>query len=109
MACGVPVLSTDCNYGAREIIAPNTDFKRKAESFENCEYGYLLPAFNMDDIDCSTEISELEELMGNSILEVISKNSEELIEKSLKYVEKFDNSSYGKYWKDLIEEIVNGR
>lgn len=47
--------------------------------------------------------------MGNSILEVISKNSEELIEKSLKYVEKFDNSSYGKYWKDLIEEIVNGR
>lgn len=109
MACGVPVLSTDCNYGAREIIAPNTHFKQKADSLEKDEFGYLLPPFNMDDIDCSTNISELEHLMGNSILQVLIDDNSALVERSMKYIDKFDNSSYGKYWKELIEDIIHGR
>lgn len=108
ISCGVPVLSADCDYGAREIIAPNTDFKIKASSFEKCEYGYLLPPFNMDDIDCSTQILELEKLMGNAILDVLNSDNSSIIEAGLNYVKKFDNISYGKQWKDLIEDIIHG-
>lgn len=107
ISCGVPVLSTDCNYGAREIIAPNTDFRVKSNSFEKCEYGYLLPPFNMDDIDCSKQISELEKIMGTAILDILNRDNSPLIEAGLKYVEKFDNTAYGKQWKDLIEEIIH--
>ena len=107
MACGVPVLSTDCDYGAREILAPKTDFKIKAKEVETCEYGFLMPPFNMDDIDCNTNILELERIMGDAIMHILSLDNNFLISKGLKYVRKFDNEAYGKYWKETIEEIIN--
>lgn len=107
ISCGVPVLSTDCDYGPREIIAPETNHKQKAVSFECCEYGYLLPPFDMDDIDCSKEISKLERKMGDAIVTVLNTDNTSLISRSRTYVRKFDNTSYGKYWKELIEEVIN--
>ena len=107
MACGVPVLSTDCDYGAREILTPKTDFKIKAKEVETCEYGFLMPPFNMDDIDCNTNILELERIMGDAIMHILSLDNNFLISKGLKYVRKFDNEAYGKYWKETIEEIIN--
>ena len=107
MACGVPVLSTDCDYGAREILAPKTDFKIKAKEVETCEYGFLMPPFNMDDIDCNTNILELARIMGDAIMHILSLDNNFLISKGLKYVRKFDNEAYGKYWKETIEEIIN--
>lgn len=107
IACGVPVLSTDFDYGAREILAPNTYFKDKAKTLEECEYGFLLPPFNKDDIDCTKEILELEKLMGDSIVKILERDNTKLINKGTKYVEKFDNSFYGKNWKGLIEERIN--
>ncbi|MDC7286910.1 glycosyltransferase [Blautia schinkii] len=43
MCVGIPVLSTDCNSGPREILAPNTDIHSKCEKFELAEYGVLVP------------------------------------------------------------------
>jgi len=105
ITCGVPVLSTDCNYGAREILAPKSDLFKKADKFEVCDYGYLLPPFNMDDIDSSSNILEIERKMGDAIIEVLSRDNKELIQKGLDYVHKFDNLSYGRFWKETIEEV----
>lgn len=44
LICATPIVSTDCDSGPREILAPNTDpFKRITEGVEWAKYGALVP------------------------------------------------------------------
>ncbi|MBD5537245.1 MAG: glycosyltransferase [Lachnospiraceae bacterium] len=40
---GKLIISTDCDFGPREVLAPDTDFRKKAEKIEYAEYGILTP------------------------------------------------------------------
>ena len=71
MACGAPVISTDHETGAREILAPDTDYRMKVrDRGEKAEYGILVPV-------CEGEIGRSDDmpeavLLAEAIRELLS-------------------------------------
>jgi len=57
MACGIPVISTDCKSGPREILAPQSDITTQLENeIELAEYGILTP---VDNIECMKKAMDI--------------------------------------------------
>ena len=38
MACEIPIISTDCKAGTREILAPDTDLTKNTKEIEKAKY-----------------------------------------------------------------------
>ena len=103
MSCEVPIISTDCISGPREILAPNTDYRKKVENkYVKEEYGILTPVFKSSD---DNVISKEELILSNAICEMIT--SEKLLchykEKSRERVKDFKIENIVMQWIETIE------
>lgn len=94
MACGLPVISTDCRSGPREILAPKTDIKIQTKNIEYAEFGILTPT------DYSTDSKKK---LAEAVTKVLTdkKLSDSLIEKSKQRAEYFNIKNIIKEWKFL--------
>jgi len=72
LSCGIPVISSDCYSGPREILNPNSDinFKLK-DNIEISDYGILFPVENKDSLVKSMKIM----LDDKKIYTIFKKNS----------------------------------
>lgn len=102
MCCGLPVVSSDCASGPREILSPASDINPKASSNEFAEYGVLTPVSGVNSVteeQYATFTAEaVAELLSNS---ETKKNYQQ---KSLKRAGDFDVSRIIGQWINLIEK-----
>ncbi|WP_025209241.1 glycosyltransferase [Hippea sp. KM1] len=92
LACGLPVISTDCRSGPREILAPNTDFKMQAKDVELAEYGILVPVNNADRMQKAMEL-----IMKNHDIR------EKYAQKAKKRAMDFDIEKIMEKWEKVLE------
>ena len=73
LACGVPVISTDHETGAREILAPNSDYRQKVKNrIDPCEYGILVPVCCVDSSSSSDQYSQEEVCLADALKMVLT-------------------------------------
>lgn len=106
LACGKAIISTDCDAGPREILAPDTDPLYKTKEIEYAKYGILVPITENDKyIENQINLSKEEQLLSRAMLQFIENpalrikyeklSSERMLE--------FSPQAITKKWKDLIK------
>lgn len=112
LACRKAVISTDCKYGPREILAPNTNLDitedSKLKTAEYAEYGVLVPAFTQEDDIDRTELSDTEMVLADTIIKLYSdkKLIKHYEDKTTERIMQFSPESIADEWKELIDSLL---
>jgi N-acetylgalactosamine-N,N'-diacetylbacillosaminyl-diphospho-undecaprenol 4-alpha-N-acetylgalactosaminyltransferase len=69
LACGLPVISTDCKSGPREILAPKSDFTKQAREIEFADFGVLVPVGDADKMARAMRMMVEDESLRESLKE----------------------------------------
>jgi glycosyltransferase involved in cell wall biosynthesis len=104
MACGVPVVSSDCRSGPREILAPNTDFSYQTQKPEFAEYGVLMPVFEIKYKTANGPLEEREIMWVETIDKLLEDESlrKNYSEKAKQRAEDFSIEKIVQEWKEVL-------
>lgn len=105
LAFNMPIISSDCKAGPREILAPHTDFQIKASGIEFAEYGILVPVCDGNHFNASDPLTKEEEYLAKAMV-CLSDNPEvknNYIKKASNRVRDFDKQHIMNKWIDIIE------
>jgi glycosyltransferase involved in cell wall biosynthesis len=104
MSCKLPIVSSDCYSGPREILAPDTDFNFSTKTVEFAKYGILMPTFE-DKLKKAKDILTKEELVWSGLLKEILFNEKLLSHYrtlSQKRAQEFKIENIIKEWENLL-------
>lgn len=112
MACGVPIISTDCDSGPRELLHPNSNIEDtgKAQEVIYGEYGILVPVCDGNEYSANEKLTQ-EELMYSQVLIKLLTDKSLLSRYKEKSTERGDDFFVHKIvqqWIDLVEFGANG-
>ncbi len=104
-AFGIPIISTDCKSGPREILSPDSDLSSNAEDVEYGRYGILVPVDDELEINAETELTFSEQKLVQAIVNL--HNSPQLLEKyrksSMEGSKRFNKEKIISDWRTLID------
>lgn len=105
MACETPVISTDCVYGPREILYPNSDIELRTDSIEYAPYGILSPVSDNYVDYYDPELTTNETLLAESIIQLLSNETkkEHYKNKGLIRARDFASDMIIEKWIELFE------
>jgi len=90
--CNLPIISTDCKSGPREILAPNSDILKQTDDIEIAEYGILTKVGSVESMKKAMKlIYENKELRYNFKNKAKNRLNEFKIDKIIKKWEKIIN------------------
>ena len=106
MVCGLPVIATDCKSGTREILAPQTNYKKTAMNVEEAEYGILVPNLNYKFYK-EEKLDKEEEKLKDAIITLLKDNKKYNNYKAQTKMraKNFDSEIIKQKWKNIIEKI----
>ena len=101
----VPVISTDCRSGPRELLAPDTDCISEARGIEYAEYGILTPVCSGDQTLTVDPLEKEESALADAMIHMGKDRSlrERYAQKSRKRAEAFRRDVIVRQWKDIIK------
>ena len=97
MYLGLPIISTDCISGVREILAPKTDIDCRNKVMTKEEYGILVPI--MKEKNSVDYLSE-------AIVEMLQdkKLNDYYIKQSRKRIKEFSKDKKMREWLNIVKE-----
>ncbi|MGM0502000.1 MAG: glycosyltransferase [Bacillota bacterium] len=108
MACELPVISTDCQSGPREILAPNISLDKGVNYEKPSKHGILVEDFGVsDDLEVDIkrkELSKKEKSLAEKIENILTDQNKHnhFSKQSKKRVKDFSMKKIIKDWENLI-------
>ncbi|MDQ7032925.1 MAG: glycosyltransferase [Desulfonauticus sp.] len=105
MAIGIPVISTDCFSGPREILDPNSEFSKKTKKLELAPFGILTPALDGKKYAYNEPLTYEEKIFMDGIERLLTDKNlrESYAKRSVKRAEDFSFKKIIPKWIDLIK------
>lgn len=103
MATGIPVISTDCKSGPREILSEENKEYSKLKEVYYAKYGVLVPNFDANGFDDNKELTLEEKVLAEAIDSLL--NDEEKINeyrtRGLERLQEFEMREITSKWENL--------
>lgn len=109
LACGLPVISSDCRSGPREILSPDTDFEHLTTEPDFVKYGVLMPIFDGNFKNADVPLSNVENQWVITLEALLSDENllKHYAKVSLERALDFDASKIATEWNKLFAELYN--
>ncbi|MBC7765994.1 MAG: glycosyltransferase, partial [Hyphomonadaceae bacterium] len=109
MACGTPIISTDCRSGPREMLAPDTDPRFETKQIEKAKYGMLIPVCDGTQYDETTPLTKEELLMAHSMCEMLDNHElrAQYATRAQERIADFDVEKIMALWEGYIKSVLS--
>lgn len=106
LAFNMPIISSDCDAGPREILAPNTNLLTKASNMELAEYGVLVPVCDGTHFNAIDPLTVQEECLANAIIYLYTHPAirENYVKKAAARIADFDKDTIISAWNKIVNE-----